>query len=249
MAISTTSVIHYTKEFSILKKILKEGGFKYKYCVEKVNTRGKKNYRFAIAMVSFCDIPLSEYKKHFYKKTKKNTLGYYGDYGIGLNYKWVSSQGLNPVIYIESNSVLSTSVRHSAERLLSNLSDDIINDENLYPFYTKNFKGLLERDNIKVDGYRFYDEREWRFVPTAKLLNNKPNILDAATYENNKDYFNEAIERQRLQFSVEDISYIIIKEEAELEELSKHLEETYPKKDFLRLMPKIITSKQIIDDF
>jgi hypothetical protein len=31
--------------------------------------------------------------------------------------------------------------------------------------YTKNYSGTLKRDGKTIPNYRFYDEREWRYVP------------------------------------------------------------------------------------
>lgn len=86
MSISTNSIIHYTSSIDVLKQILLDQGFKVKYCLEKVTTRGGQSYSLGVAMVSFCDIPIAEYKKYF-KNQSNNYLGYYGDYGIGVSKK------------------------------------------------------------------------------------------------------------------------------------------------------------------
>jgi len=213
MAIGTNSIIHYTKTLETLIAILGDLGFKYKYCSEKIVTRGNHNYSFAIAMVSFCDIPLSDYKKHFLKNSKRSddNLGYYGDYGIGLSGRWSEINGLNPVMYIDKNSHLSTSLRHSAENLLKNetLLENL--NTNLYTFYTKNVKGQLKRvGKSNIEGYRFYDEREWRYVPSKAELRGVPRVLNNSKYLSEKDLYNSKISRNRLKFSIEDITYIII---------------------------------------
>lgn len=249
MAIGTNSVIHYTSKIETLYSILNDLGFRFKYCSEKVVTRGNKNFSFAIAMVSFCDIPLSEYKKHFLKNTKKSdeNLGYYGDYGIGLSREWVEDNGLNPVLYIDQKSLLSTSIRKSAELIFKDNKESI--DSDLYPFYSKNVKGKLERTGQKlIEGYRFYDEREWRYVPEKKEINNNPRVLDSEKYESDKQFYNNKIALPRLKFKIEDIVYIIVKEKSELEHVTSFLRDKFPK-DYLKLMPAIITSKQIIEDF
>lgn len=70
MALSANSLIHYTSNIDNLLGIINSQGFKFSYYIEKIKTRGGQNFNAAIAMISFCDIPLSGYKKHFYNKKK-----------------------------------------------------------------------------------------------------------------------------------------------------------------------------------
>jgi len=97
MAISTNSVIHYTRNFENIKGILSRQGFKLKYCIENMDLVTIPNNSYAVNMVSFCDIPLSEIKNH---------IDSYGSYGIGLTKNWAKAMGLNPVLYIEKESYL-----------------------------------------------------------------------------------------------------------------------------------------------
>src|ERR1700744_314447 len=99
MAISTNSIIHYTDSYEALTGILGEG-FRVKYCLEKLRL-GKGMSRAAHPMVSFCDIPLSDSTQHF---------SAYGKYGIGLSKAWAIDKGVNPVIYIDDNSLFAKSV-------------------------------------------------------------------------------------------------------------------------------------------
>jgi hypothetical protein len=96
MGLSSNSIIHFTNSKESLIGILNDN-FKLFYCKENIII-GNRTFEFAVPMVSFCDIPLSEVKAHIEK---------YGKYGIGLTKEWAEKQKLNPVLYIEKDSFLS----------------------------------------------------------------------------------------------------------------------------------------------
>ncbi len=261
MAISANSIIHYTEKFDTLKSIISESGFKIKYCSEKVVTRGNKSYSLGIAMVSFCDIPLSEYKKHF-KNQSTNKLGYYGDYGIGLSKEWAVNKGLNPVLYIDKKSSVGTALRKTIDLYMGTGKSESETHFNIKAFqqdefaqfacYSKNYQGDLYRhDKLVKRKYRFYDEREWRYVPQPDDIGKRRVILKNKEYSANKDAFNVGVSSYRLKFSLSDISYIIIKDNSELDDLIKvilnNVKETDP--EFRLMLTKIITSDQILNDF
>lgn len=95
MSISTNSIIHYTNSLDNLIGILQEG-FRIKYCSERLNLGQSRYSSAAHPMISFCDIPLSASIQHFEA---------YGKYGIGLSKKWAFKIGINPVLYIDENSL------------------------------------------------------------------------------------------------------------------------------------------------
>lgn len=257
MAISANSIIHYTTEFDTLKTIISELGFKMSYCLEKITTRGGKSYSFGISMTSFCDIPLTDYKKHF-KRQSSNNLGYYGDYGIGLAKEWARNKGLNPVLYIDYNSFVGTALRKSIESYVKGINVPVVDVNNfqgddfaLFSCYAKNYQGDLYRGGkLARKSYCYYDEREWRYVPTTSDIGNNKVILDGEIYESDKDKFNSLIDSYRLPFTLNDISYIIVKESSEIVPLTLELKNKASNEEELHLLiSKIITSEQIIDDF
>lgn len=259
MAISSNSIIHYTKELVILESIIKIKGFRISYCSEKVNTRGGQSYAFAIPMVSFCDIPITEYKKHFYH-TKGKKLGYYGDYGIGLNKSWASKNGLNPVVYIDYNSYTGTGLRRSVEYFINSktssskvpVSQTDINELLQIALYAKNYQGeLFINGKVEEKKYKFYDEREWRFVPKSLDIKNEEILLDISKYESNKDFYNNAIKDCYLNFSLNDISYIIVNSDSEIEQVVDLLKNETGKDEklFKKIVTKIFTSEQVMADF
>jgi hypothetical protein len=252
MALSANSIIHYTSEIGNLLNIIRSNGLRFSYCLETVKTRGSQNFSGAIAMVSFCDIPLSDYKKHFYNKKSTGDLGYYGDYGIGLSKKWARANGLNPVFYVDSKSHVSTSLRKDFEQFMrNNGSINVLTPHQIF-LYSKNYEGELYRKTIlKKKDYRFYDEREWRIVPDSKQLDNNPVVLEELVYRSNATRYQETIQNNLIKFSLEDISYIIVKNDEEKLLVYKQLNDSFGfKGDIIDLTAiTILTSEQIVGDF
>lgn len=251
MALSADSLIHYTAELDNLMGIIRSRGFRFSYCEEKVKTRGGQSFQAAIAMVSFCDIPLSDYKKHFYNRKNTKDLGYYGDYGIGLSKKWANRNGLNSVFYIEYNSFVGTAIRKDYIQFLERNNNQISQNKLSQVFlYCKNYQGDLVRQGklVKTD-YRYYDEREWRLVPDSHMLKGHSPILDISQYRSNRSHYKSTINNALLPFDLEDISYIIVKTEEEVKEIYKLLQNV-SKKSLIDLTAiRVLTSEQIISDF
>jgi hypothetical protein len=250
MAISTNSIIHYTDSLDNLKHIIEEG-FKIKYCLESLKLKDDFERLVAYPMVCFCDIPFSDIKNH---------LDSYGYYGIGLSKKWASLNGLNPIIYIEANSNIGTILnRHIGREILDDKQsiDELDYDRTIDYFkicsYLKNYEGPLAKGNKLLENYRFYDEREWRYVPPIEVMGGLSNIIVGETYINNKPKFNKQLNKIKLNFNFDDISYLVVKKEEEISELTKHLRNVYSDKctatNLEVLLTKIITVNQIISDF
>ncbi|HEK21945.1 abortive infection system antitoxin AbiGi family protein [Mucilaginibacter sp.] len=245
MPLSSNSLIHLTKEKQALKGILTED-FKIKYCVEKIITQtGILTY--AVPMVSFCDIPMSEIKDHVSK---------YGSYGIGLTKQWGQENRLNPVFYVDQHSNVGNSYHRAfndlfiAQRKRTNELNDT--EANLLDVvrYMKNYEADLERNDEIIHDYRFADEKEWRYVPTREEQSKM--VIKAEVYVQNKIKANEFLREQRVRFEPKDIKYIIIQHDNEITEFIRTLRETkgkYSYDDVERLMTRIITVEQIISDF
>lgn len=244
MSISSNSVIHFTSKIENIKGILKEG-FKVKYCLEETKLCSGK-ISAAFPMVSFCDIPLSEIKNH---------ISNYGSYAIGLKKEWAVQNRLNPVLYIDFNSYVGESIRESLMEFtkLNDRKKHTLKQLQLIDVarYIKNYQRDLERNGTIIKDYRFYDEREWRFVPD---LNQTPILISAKSYRDTatKNQKNEDIGKIKLTFDASDISYIVLKEESEISPFIPFLRECFKRstlEDFDKLITRIITTNQINEDF
>jgi hypothetical protein len=248
MGLSSNSIIHFTKSKESLKGILRDN-FKISYCLESIYFDDNP-LEYAVPMVSFCDIPLSEVKQHITK---------YGAYGIGLTKEWASRQKMNPVLYVERYSLLANSymtfynkyltetkkVRGSLE-LHEKCVVDILR-------YIKNYQNDLIRGGQVIKNYRFSDEREWRYVLDYNETSNF--ILTDIEYrtEEQKSFFNSSLEKYRLEFTPNDIKYVIIESEHEIPEFVDILRSSkgnkYTYNDVERLLTRLITTEQIVQDF
>ncbi|MDR0829874.1 MAG: hypothetical protein LBN95_07165 [Prevotellaceae bacterium] len=246
MAISTNSIIHYTSTFDVLKLILKEG-FKIKYCLEslKLGATGDGS-NAAHPMISFCDIPLSDAERHF---------DAYGRYGIGLTKKWAMKNGVNPVLYIDKNSLIAKSIYEliKARRdKASNLTDEQKSRILEIKSYAKNYAGELKRGGINKSDYRFYDEREWRLVAPKDKIKASFSVLPSE-YLADKDKYNNNISSCRFTFNPNDISYIIVDKTSEIPDMVNFLRNEYRKKctaeELDVLLSKICSTEQIIADY
>jgi hypothetical protein len=248
MALSSNTIIHFTNSGESLKGILREG-FKIFYCLEEVTIGGYGPLEFAVPMVSFCDIPLSQIKTHITK---------YGAYGIGLTKEWAEKQKLNPVLYVEKDSFLSRSYSTIYKEYLvdtgKKIKDLDTKEKSIADIlrYIKNYQNDLIRGGKSYKNYRFSDEREWRYV--IDLKEKVSFMLDESRYntDEKKKNANAKISDYRLEFTPNDIKYVIIQNESEIAEFLDILKTSkgnkYTYNDVERLMTRLITTEQIIGD-
>jgi hypothetical protein len=255
MPISTSTVFHFTNRFENLVSIL-EHTFRPHYCLEDLNIimpnyNDLAGFVFAIPMVSFCDIPLSQVIPH---------LRRYGNYGIGLSKEWAIKSGLSPVLYIIRNSPLALTL-NSIIRQLGTQLHDIEDNENYDAIvyfhnllsYLKPYEGVSPQD-VTHKNRRFYDEREWRFVPDltrqgTRLGLTKDDFLNKEKHATANDYL---WNNSKLSFSPKDIRYIIVRREDEILYMINRIRDIknrFPKEQVQLLASRIIASGQIRKDF
>lgn len=246
-------LFHFTDKNGLYKIL--ENNFRLSYSKEKIEGK-TTNRELFVPMVSFCDLKLSQLKVHMSK---------YGKYGIGLSKDWANENGLNPVMYVNKNCQFTDNFNNALNKIYPDLAKirkhqseqpsiphQYLNIMDAYR-YMKNYEGRLERNGIINENFRFADEREWRYVPP---LNNKeieyPFI--ASSNIKNKDQkieFNKKIEDIKLFFKPNDIKYLIIENDSEINDLIKHIRNVkkfHDYNDIDRLSSRILTSEQIEND-
>lgn len=241
MPVSSNTLFHFTNSLNNILNILKYNFIPH-YCLEKFRLRDN-NIEAAFPFVSFCDIPLAQVKEH---------LAIYGDYGIGFKRNWGYSNGLNPVLYIENNSTFAD----FSYKLFQNIAGDKDKNHSTLAEFAmkmvsilKSFEGDYKKGGKTFSNYRFYNEREWRFIPDGLYMILKNDFEDRIKRER----ANDKVASKKLFFQPNDISYIIIKDENEIENMIENLKiiksRKYDDRTIEKLISRIITVEQIKDDF
>ncbi len=227
MPLSSNTLFHFTNSPLHLYNILRSDFIPH-YSLE---------YDVLVPMVCFCDIPLSQVKNH---------VDLYGGYGIGLTKEWGIRNHLNPVIYLERRSILKRTF-NTLNQLLNNQHNDILSNFSKINMYMKPYEGIFSKEGRPpIANYNFYNEREWRFVPEDSQ------ILIQRQYNLERDIYDERLENRKLIFTPNDIKYIILQDETEIDEMIREIpliKAKFDEDSIKRLISRILTYEQIKYDF
>jgi len=245
--LSARTLFHFTTKLEYLIKIL-ESNFRPRYCLEDTSwaTSDKiSKIEMAYPMVCFCDIPLSKIKKH---------LTTYGHYGVGLKKDWGFKKSLTPIIYSRKNAKTSRIIddlidwysQNGEPTDLKYIISDII-------MYMKPYYGKMWR-NSEYKKTKFYDEREWRWIPEI----NRPDLKMHLEYD---EYINSELRESEnrkigkyytLVFKPSDVKYLIINDDSEINTIINKLERIkgqFSQETIKKLTSRILTTEQIKYDF
>lgn len=247
---SANELFHFTKKYDSIKSILNDK-FKPFFCVEDFSYiyMGSKNQTLAFPMVCFCDIPLDRIAVH------RST---YGDYGIGLTKDWGKLNNLNIVNYSFPESLKSSSSRILIDYYLKkciglddDLSRGVKNALNILLTTSKPYEGkkFNKQNRGWAEEIRFYNEREWRYIP---LINKLKWSVSLDEFSGNYEAFFKAIEEEqpkiqeqhKLDFTIDDITHIFLKDESEKVKLLKDIRDNYIDAE-IEQIEKLICVEQI----
>lgn len=251
-SLSSNTLFHFTDSIEKLFSIL-INDFYPRYSLEFYSLFFPKSSERAIPMVSFCDIPLSQVSNH-------STV--YGSYALGLSKSWGIKKNICPVIYVYKNSRISQMYEIIENELLLNDNIEISSDSKIAITeiyrYLKPYEGRLWRNGkLQNKKVRFYDEKEWRFIPSYKSLHKYRvrGALSKDKYDDNsiRNDENKKLEVLKLTFQPNDIKYIIVKNEKEiltmLDRVINIKRGKFTYEDVQLLTTRILTMEQILDDF
>ena len=252
MSLSSNVLFHFTDSVHHLVDIL-TNEFRPHFCLEdfRLVMPTVKEPCWAFPLISFCDIPLSQASRH---------MTTYGNYAIGLNKEWGMRNGVAPVLYCYENSTAATSLGALLSTLYKteidpsdpdDASSEIKKITELIHF-VKPYEGQFLRRGRIIERVRFYDEREWRFIPQNFF--DLP-TLNKAEYLNFNDLSNanqKARDATALKFEPSDIKYIVVATETEILPMIQavgRIKQKYDEDQVKLLTSRIISAEQIIADF
>lgn len=245
MPISANTLFHFTQDLDTLLGILKTKFYPRLHLEQSVLP--KLNLRLAVPMVCFCDIPLSQISEHITK---------YGKYAIGIKKDWAIQQGVSPILYVHENSLIPKTIFAEIKELAKAVID---NPDGVFPAKLKNYfdavcmmkpyEGYDEHTGKRV---RFYDEREWRYVPprhadsqfgyVTEPLFAKEKVRKAVDAEN---------EKYGMVFNPDVINYLIVADDRDVLKLKREIEWIkggFPSDSVQLLMTRIISMERIQED-
>ena len=245
MPISANTLFHFTRDFDTLLKILRSK-FYPRLCLEQ-SVMPQLGLRLAVPMVCFCDIPLSQISEHISK---------YGRYAIGIKKDWAIKQGVSPILYVHENSLIPKTIVAEIQDLANevNHNPDGKGSSKMKKYVDavcmmKPYEGIDDRSGKMV---RFYDEREWRYVPPRKADNQfgyvtepffkKEGVRMAVDLEN---------EKYGVEFNPNVINYLIVANDKDVLEHKHQIEKikgSFSYDSVQLLMTRIITMERILED-
>lgn len=206
MGLSSNTLWHQT-DCKGIKAILESKQLRCSYSLETIEVKGRrKPIIVAFPMISLADIPLADIESY---------INQYGGYSIGFKRSFIYDKGFSPIWYRNQTS---SSLVNSYDNFRNLLKKDVDQyndiDKQLWieMAYTKNFQGKLEKYGFS--SYRFYDEREWRWIPRFDdLMSNNllPLIVEESyrEYKLRRDSYLTRLYDFTVDFEFKDIAYII----------------------------------------
>lgn len=156
-------------------------------------------------MISVSDYPFSEIG---------NNKWTYGDYCIGFNQKWGEKVGFSPVCYCSYGSRNLEQINSLLEEAIKNGSSQLFNMAMFFFAHMKFVEAPLITRKKSFEKYRFYDEREWRVVPT-RAETDKANLMPYLAENKYKDFKENnngtSLLNIGVDFQYDNIHYIIVK--------------------------------------
>lgn len=233
MGLSSNILWHQTNKEGLIK-ILKSRRFRFSYSKEKILD---KKLNVAFPMISFCDLPFSEFTDYITK---------YGGYSIGMHKVWGYVNYFNPVWYCQTCSFVKRAITEMITKEL-NHEDKAMKKVVEILAYMKPHDGKLEVRGRKYLNYRFADEREVRLVPPYTWLeeHDMSFMLSEEEYSEYKEEHKNSLLPIGVKYDWSDIKYIVVQNHKNVREIKNLLKKLGCDNDDIHIFSQV----QIKEDF
>ncbi len=238
--IQADTLFNFCSKLEYLEEPIKTKMLSARYCEENIEYLNlEKIKRISFPMKCFCDINMHKLEEH---------LSWYGYYGLAFKKEWGMKKGIQPVQYVNPDTEL---IKDFSESFIKALkidktkqteSEKVMKNYLLHQLmYFKPYSGKMKnRNNQEEDEKCFTDECEWRFIPNVSRLGYKQIYFDEQVLNagNLNDISNSMIGKEEisLDFSYDDLKYIIVRTKEDVEKISDTIMKMKIKKEQKRLL-------------
>ncbi|MBD2753746.1 abortive infection system antitoxin AbiGi family protein [Spirosoma validum] len=264
----------YFNNFPIVKEFAKGEGGKL---IEKDLT-GSHQVTHYIPMICFCDIPLTSLVKHMNVYSSFG-LGLTKEWAIAkklnpIMYVNEESDYFGRIAGMLFMLDMTFRMLQEPYSQIENHFPNLHNNANFEKIGTMNiFQGQLFSDLYKYikthlkpyqtknvyrnqpPPYRYYDEKEWRYVPFLPDSEKLPSLIEGILADDKIAALNKQMEKHPLSFTPKDVKYILVEKDSDIEFVVGILNDIrirtnkFSPEDINQLTTKIMTRTQIEEDF
>lgn len=239
---SANTLFRFFRDIDYLLNSIEKNAMIPRYYIENVEYLKIDMNQIAYPMICFCDITIHRLGEH---------MDFYGKYGIAFSKKWGILKGIQPLQYINKNSILRQDFSEAFKTSIEEEKEDPATNFLLTQmYYMKPIEGTMPRDGRNINK-NFTDECEWRYIPNVSVID-----LPQVVTENNIasiDVLNKTMSEKNnvwLKFDFDDIKYIILQNNQDFEKLNEYLDRCIANELIRRkLISKIIIWDEAKEDF
>lgn len=239
---SANTLFRFFKEPDYLFGSIEKKAMIPRYYGENIDYLNIGFHQIAYPMICFCDITVHKLGEH---------MDLYGKYGIAFSKTWGIQKGIQPLQYVNRNSILCHDFSEAFKTsIMEGKEDSATNFLLTQMYYMKPIEGTMPRDG-KYIKKNFTDECEWRYIPNISTID-LPQVVTESDMAS-IDVLNRTISETDavwLKFDFNDIKYIILPTNQDFEKICVFLDGAVADKSIRRkLISKIIIWDEAKEDF
>lgn len=227
---SANSLFRFFGKLDYLLGTIEKSAMIPRYYPETVDYLNIGIHHIAYPMVCFCDINLHKMTEH---------ISMYGGYGIAFSKDWGIRQGIQPMHYVNPESLL---CKDFSAAFLASICAETVDEAQNYllsqMYFLKPISGTMLRDGNEQERI-FTDECEWRYIPNVQIEQLPQAVTDAEQFSIDKALNKTLLLKNTcwLNFTYSDVKYIILQADNEFKTLCDLLD---------RVVDDISTKKKLL---